>query len=177
MKLNYRYTLAYALPTFLVFSLGFGIVYAALTRSFTQATLSKLEHLNGVVARQLRAGQPYAGPPARAAVAVTPVPAADTAGQLRTVQLRPEWDEALQADVTTVRLTTYTAAGGRTYRIASHAAVVEPGRVHLGGLLLVFAWTFVFLLALVVVLSELLSWRILRPFAATLQGTGRFQLG
>jgi signal transduction histidine kinase len=177
LKLNYRYTLAYAFITFLVLSLGFGIVYAALTRSFTQATLSQLEQLNGLVAGQLRAGRPYAPPAPRAAVEVGPAPVADSLAPVRAVQQQPEWDEALQAEVTVVRLTTYVAAGGRRYRIVSHAAVIEPGRVHLGGLLLVFAWTFVFLLALVVVLSELLSWRILRPFTATLQGIRQFQLG
>ena len=172
MKLNYRYTLAYALITFLVLSLGFGIVYAALTRSFTQATLSKLESLNALATSHLQAtGDTSAYP----AVRVARVPAAPALA--RTVQMRPEWDAALQADVTMVRLTTYATAGGRTYRLGSQAAVVEPGRVHLGGLVLVFAWTFVFLLALVVILSELISWRILRPFAATLRGIQAFQLG
>lgn len=175
MKLNHRYTLAYALITFLVLSLGFGIVYAALTRSFTQAALSKLEQLNTLVAGQLQEGQEYRPIAARPVVNVEAVPAADSA--VRAVRLQPEWNEALQAEVTTVHLTTYARVSGRTYRISSRAAVIEPGRVHLSGLLLVFAWTFVFLLALVVLLSELLSWRILQPFAATLQGIQRFQLG
>ena len=38
------------------------------------------------------------------------------------------------------------------------------------------AWTFVFLIALVVILSEVISWHILRPFNDTLRGIELFQL-
>jgi signal transduction histidine kinase len=90
--------------------------------------------------------------------------------------VRQEWDPALQARVAVVRLTTYPLVGEGRYAITSRASVIEPSDVYLTGLVLVFAWTFVFLLALVVILSELLSWRILRPFNATLRGIQQFQL-
>ena len=175
MKLNYRYTLAYAVLTFFVLSLGFAIVYSALSRSVTQATIGKLENINELLANQLRRGlatvpdslQPY----------VQASPAASTGPHRRTVVVRPEWEAALQARVAVVRLTTYPVVGGRLYRVASRAAVVEPRDAYLTGLVLVFAWTFVFLLALVVILSELISWRILRPFNATLHGIQQFELG
>jgi signal transduction histidine kinase len=92
------------------------------------------------------------------------------------VVVRQEWDSALQARVAVVRLTTYPLIGEQRYAITSRASVIEPSDVYLTGLVLVFAWTFVFLLALVVILSELLSWRILRPFNATLRGIQQFQL-
>jgi len=175
VKLNYRYTLAYAVLTFFVLSIGFAIVYAALSRSVTRATIGKLEHLNEVVASQLRSGRDYAGDSSRTNVLVVPLAAPDTARRTRTVRVRDEWDAALQARVAMVRLTTYPVAGGRAYRVTSRAAVVEPSDVYLTGLVLVFAWTFVFLLALVVILSELISWRILRPFNATLRGIQQFE--
>ncbi|OGX84427.1 sensor histidine kinase [Hymenobacter coccineus] len=177
MKLNYRYTVAYAVITFFVLSLGFAIVYAALSRSVTQATLGKLEHLNEVVAAQLRSGRDYARHPSRANVLVSAVGPREAVPPGPVAQVRNEWNPALQAEAATVRLTTYPVAGGRRYRVVSHAAVVEPRDVYLTGLVLVFAWTFVFLLALVVILSEVLSWRILQPFNATLRGIQRFQLG
>jgi two-component system OmpR family sensor kinase len=176
VKLNYRYTIAYAVITFFVLSIGFAIVYAALSRSVTQATIGKLTHLNAVIASQLRSGRDYTGHPSRAHVAISRVAAADTALGAPAAQLREEWDTTLQAKVTMVRLTTYPVVGGQPYRVVSRAAVVEPSDVYLTGLVLVFAWTFVFLLALVVILSELLSWRILRPFNATLRGIQQFQL-
>lgn len=176
MKLNYRYTLAYAVITFFVLSLGFAIVYAALSRSVTQATIGKLEHLHEVVEAQLRSGRNYAGHPARTHVQVVSLPPADTVRRTPTVQIRNEWDPTLQAEVAAVRLTTFSVVQGRTYRLASRATVVEPRDIYLTGLVLVFAWTFVFLLALVVILSELISWRILRPFNATLRGMQQFEL-
>lgn len=177
MKLNYRYTLAYAVLTFCVLSIGFAIVYAALSRSVTQATIGELENLNNLAVKQLRGGRAAVADSLRPYVQASPVAATDTARRWRTVQVRPEWDRALQARVAAVRLTTYPVVGGRPYRVTSRAAVVEPRDAYLTGLVLVFAWTFVFLLALVVILSELISWRILRPFNATLHGIQQFELG
>jgi signal transduction histidine kinase len=174
VKLNYRYTIAYAVITFFVLSIGFAIVYAALSRSVTQATIGKLEHLNEVIVSRLLSSRDSAGLASRPNVQVKLLP--DTLGRPRTVVVRQEWDPALQARVAVVRLTTYPLVGEGRYAITSRASVIEPSDVYLTGLVLVFAWTFVFLLALVVILSELLSWRILRPFNATLRGIQQFQL-
>jgi signal transduction histidine kinase len=175
VKLNYRYTIAYAVITFFVLSIGFAIVYAALSRSVTQATIGRLEHLNEVVATHLLRSRDAGGEFGQPNVRIQLLP--DTLGRPRTVLVRPEWDPALQARVVVVRLTTYPLIGASRYAITSRASVVEPSDVYLTGLILVFAWTFVFLLALVVILSELISWRILRPFNATLRGIQQFQLG
>ncbi|WP_460503453.1 sensor histidine kinase, partial [Hymenobacter agri] len=83
---------------------------------------------------------------------------------------------ALQTRAEVVRLSTYAARGGRTYRVTSRATVVKPDDVYFVGLMLVFAWTFVFLLALVVILSEVISWYILKPFNQTLRGIQQFEL-
>jgi two-component system OmpR family sensor kinase len=174
VKLNYRYTLAYAVVTLLVLSLGFGIVYAAFSRSATQATIGKLEHLNAVVAGQLRSGREYAGDPSRTNVTIETAAAGRHPAQ--TTRVREEWDAALQARATVVRLTTYPRAAGRTWRVTSRASVVAPSDIYFVGLMLVFAWTFVFLLALVVILSEVISWYILKPFNQTLRGIQAFEL-
>ncbi|RZK87297.1 MAG: HAMP domain-containing histidine kinase, partial [Hymenobacter sp.] len=92
------------------------------------------------------------------------------------VQVRNEWDATWQAQVEVVRLTTYAVVRGQAYAITSKAAVVKPADIYFTGLVLVFAWTFVFLLALVVILSEVISWHILRPFNDTLRGIELFQL-
>ena len=175
MKLNYRYTLAYAVITFFVLSIGFAIVYAALSRSVTQATIGRLAHLNQVVAAQLQSGQGFVGHPSRANVVVSLI-ATGEKHPARTVQVRPEWDAALQAEVLMVRLTTYPVVRQQAYRVTSRASVVEPSDIYFTGLVLVFAWTFVFLLALVVILSEVISWHILKPFNETLRGIQLFQL-
>ncbi|WP_201987570.1 sensor histidine kinase [Hymenobacter rubidus] len=175
MKLNYRYTIAYAVITFFVLSIGFAIVYAALSRSVTQATIGKLEHLNAVVADQLRSGRDYAGDSSRVNVRIVAL-ASRNHSLTQKVQVRDEWDAALQSKAAIVRLTTYPFIEGRAFAITSKAAVVEPNDIYLTGLVLVFAWTFVFLLALVVILSEVISWRILKPFNDTLRGIQLFQL-
>ncbi|GAA3927210.1 HAMP domain-containing sensor histidine kinase [Hymenobacter algoricola] len=176
MKLNYRYTLAYAVITLFVLSVGFAIVYGAMSRSVTQTTIGKLRHLNEIIAAQLGRGRDYSGHPARANVRIRRLTAADTAGRTQLVQVRREWDPALQSSVSVVRLATYPRIRGQRYAITSRAVVVMPSDEYLTGIVLVFAWTFVFLLALVVILSEVISWYILKPFNAILQGIERFQL-
>ena len=176
MKLNYRYTSAYALVTLVVLAIGFAIVYAAFSRSSTQATIGKLEHLNDVVAARLRSRPLAPGLPLLARVQIDSVRQAEVRpGQM--VRVGNEWDESLQTPVAMVRLTTYVVARGQAYRLRSHAAVVEPKDIYFTGLMMVFAWTFVFLMALVVILSEAISWRILQPFNATLRSIQVFQLG
>jgi two-component system OmpR family sensor kinase len=176
VKLNYRYTLAYAIVTLFVLGIGFAIVYAAFSRSGTQATIGKLEHLNEVIAGQLQSGRDYTGHPSRTQVRISRV-LGDSARMGKSITVRNEWDAALQAEVAMVRVTTYPVAGGQQYRVVSRAVVVEPSDIYFIGLMLVFAWTFVFLLALVVILSEVISWYILRPFNETLRGIQLFQLG
>ncbi|WP_324671244.1 sensor histidine kinase [Hymenobacter sp. GOD-10R] len=175
MKLNYRYTIAYAVITFFVLSIGFAIVYAALSRSVTQATIGKLEHLNAIIVSQLKSGRDYTGDPSRTNVQISRA-SLDSTSHGSTARIRDEWDPTLQSEVSIIRLTTYTVVGGQPYRIISKAAVVEPSDMYLTGLMLVFAWTFVFLLALVVILSEVISWYILKPFNNTLRGIQLFQL-
>ncbi|WBA42482.1 sensor histidine kinase [Hymenobacter canadensis] len=176
MKLNHRYTLAYAVITLFVLSVGFAIVYGAMSRSVTQTTIGKLRHLNEVVAAQLRSGRDYAGHPARANVRIRPLAPSDTVAHAQLVQVRPEWDPELQSAVNVVRLSTYPRIGGQRYHLTSRAVVVMPSDEYLTGIVLVFAWTFVFLLALVVILSEVISWYILKPFNAILLSIERFQL-
>ena len=174
MKLNYRYTLAYAVVTLLVLSLGFGIVYAAFSRSATQATIGKLEHLNSLIAGQLRRGGDYRGDSSRTNVTIGAVAPGRYPAQ--TTQVGEEWDAALQTRVTVARLTTYPRVAGRTWRVTSRASLIAPSGTYFVGLMLVFAWTFVFLLALVVILSEVISWHILKPFNQTLRGIQQFEL-
>lgn len=176
MKLNYRYTIAYAVITLFVLSVGFTIVYGAMSRSVTQSTIGKLRHLNAIIAAQLASGRNYAGHPARANVRIRRMAPADTARHAQLVEVRGEWEPALQSTVSVVRLTTYPRIRSQRYAITSRAVVVMPSNEYLTGIVLVFAWTFVFLLALVVILSEVSSWYILKPFNAILQGIERFQL-
>ncbi|MBC6699138.1 sensor histidine kinase [Hymenobacter puniceus] len=176
MKLNHRYTLAYAVITLFVLSVGFAIVYGAMSRSVTQTTIGKLRHLNEVVAAQLRSGRDYSGHPARASVRIRLLAATDTVAHAQLVQVQQEWDPTLQSAVNVVRLTTYARVQRQRYAITSRAVVVMPSDEYLTGIVLVFAWTFVFLLALVVILSEVISWYILKPFNAILLSIERFHL-
>lgn len=153
-------------------SIGFSIVYAAIQRSATQATIGKLEYLNQVAAEALRSGNN--AHPALKQVAIRN--SSDTAISKEQVKVDHEWTESLQSMAKVVRLTTYTTIGNRHYSLSSGAIIIEPSDIYLNGIIMVFAWTYVFLLALVIILSEVISWRILKPFNDTLKTIQQFQL-
>ncbi|HTN17381.1 MAG TPA: HAMP domain-containing sensor histidine kinase, partial [Chitinophagaceae bacterium] len=99
---------------------------------------------------------------------------ADTTGLK--VRIDKEWNDELQSVVPMLQYSTYKHINGQYYKITSKAVLIGPDDIYLNGIILVFAWTFVFLLALVVVLSEIFSWYILRPFNDTLEAIQLFNI-
>jgi signal transduction histidine kinase len=176
MKLNYKYTIAYAAITFVVLSIGFAIVYNSIQRNAVQSLSGKLERLNEVVAQQIKSGKDYTGHPSRRNVEIVPVSLKDTSASESKVDVNKEWNEELQAEVKMLHLSSFKIINGQPYKISSKAVLIEPDDIYLNGIILVFAWTFVFLLALVVVLSEIISWYILKPFNDTLEAIQLFQI-
>ncbi len=177
MKLSYRYTVAYAVITLVVLSIGFAIVSYSINRNAVQALAGKLERLNQLVSAQARSAGIDRYRSLRRNVVISPLPpgarAVPAEGRL---VVRKEWNTELQTDVTGLYVSTPLTSEGRPFTITSKAVLIEPDAIYLNGLILVFAWTFVFLMALVVVLSEVLSWYVLRPFYATLAGMQQFSL-
>lgn len=174
MKLSYKYTLAYALITLVVLAIGFTIVYSAIQRNARQSLSARLEHLNEVVSDQI-AGGTYTGAQSfRQRIAVQQIPRPDSPFETTIVELRKEWDGGLRAAMPSLQVSTRREIRGQWYRISSVAFLPEPDDIYLNGIILVFAWTFVFLISLVVVLSEVFSWHILRPFNATLEAMQQF---
>lgn len=176
MKLSYKYTLAYALITLVVLAIGFTIVYAAIQRNARQSLTARLEHLNDVVAAQIEAGTYEGVQSFRQRIAVQPIPRPDSPFEATVVELRKEWDGGLRAAMPSLQVSSQRAIHGQWYRISSVAFLPEPDDIYLNGIILVFAWTFVFLIALVVVLSEIFSWHILRPFNSTLEAMQQFHV-
>ncbi len=176
MKLNYKYTIAYAIITLVVLSIGFAIVYNSIRRNAVQSLSGKLEQLNEVVAGQLKSGKDYTTDPSRRNVTVTNVATSDSTSFSNKIEINKEWNAELQAEVPMLQFSSFRIINRQAYQITSKAVLMEPDDIYLNGIILVFAWTFVFLLALVVVLSEILSWRILKPFNDTLEAIQLFNI-
>jgi len=73
-------------------------------------------------------------------------------------------------------LTSYYTFNGKSYRINAKAVIIKPADIYYTAIIMAFAWTFVFLIALVIILSEIISWRILKPFNDTLKSIQGFEL-
>lgn len=176
MKLNYKYTIAYAIITLFVLSIGFAIVYNSIRRSAVQSLSGKLEQLNLIIAGQIKSEKDYSADPSRRNVTITSTLPSDSSLFKSGIEIKKEWNDELQTIVPMLHFSSMTRINGRIYRISSKATLIEPDDIYLNGIILVFAWTFVFLLALVVVLSEVLSWYILKPFNDTLEAIQLFNI-
>ncbi len=178
MKLSHRYTRAYATITFFVLSVGFTIIYIAVKRGTTQSAVGKLENLNHIIATQIEAGKDYSTHPARSHASI--LISKDTAGAVNNAEMvvekNYEWDPELQAKVDKVFVTTYHRIGGLNYVITTNTSMIITDDVYLLGIIMTFAWIFVFLMAIVVILSEVLSRIILLPFNHALNEMHEFQL-
>ncbi|QNK61698.1 HAMP domain-containing histidine kinase [Pedobacter sp. PAMC26386] len=176
MKINYKYTIAYAIITFVVLNIGFAIVYSAIRRGAVQSVVGKLENLNLVVARHMEKPYEHTAFLPGKNVKIKPFLIQDSLMNPESVKIQKEWNDEVEAIVPMVYFSSYPVINGVHYNISSKAMLVEPDDIYLTGIILVFAWTFVFLIALVIILSELISWHILKPFNDTLDAIQQFEI-
>lgn len=172
MRLNHRYTTAYSVITFFVLLIGFVIVYTAVQRSASQATIGELKNLNKIIAKQIEQGHHYREHNSRKNVTIQLVSKAKT----ESVEFKVVWSEELQDNVTNVRVTTTYEINNKYYEISSYTFMIITDDIYLNGIFMVFAWTFIFLISMVILLSEVISGYFLAPFNATLKSVKRFTI-
>ncbi|WP_306350452.1 sensor histidine kinase [Flavobacterium sp. '19STA2R22 D10 B1'] len=175
MRLNYRYTIAYSIITLFVLLINFAIVYTAVKRSVTQANIGKLRQLNEVIVKQISENKDFTNDPSRRNVEITFI-GLDSLNQHEIIESGRGWSSDIQAELKVVKLTTFPYVQGKQYKIRSHSFIVEADDIYLNGIFMVFAWTFVFLLSLVILSSEVISGYILAPFNNTLQAIQQFHI-
>lgn len=173
MRLNYRYTKAYSLITLFVLLVGFTIVYTAVKRSASQATIGELKHLNKIIAAQIEGGHDFTGDESRKNVTIN---FSTSKAKFETIDFKILWNKELQDYVTDVRVTTVHKIKNKYYKISSHTFMIIADDIYLNGIFMVFAWTFIFLISMVVLLSEVISSYILSPFNATLRSVKKFTI-
>jgi signal transduction histidine kinase len=176
MRLNYRFTISFAVITFFVLTIGFTIVYVAITRSTKQATIAKLEKLNKYVASQLKEGADMATLPVKNRVTVAPLAAGTIIPENPFVSEQDTFVAELHDEIHVVKVSSTCQIKGREYSITSSMYMVRSENIYLHSVFMVFAWTYIFLLSLVIILSEVFSWKILAPFNQTLDAIQKFQL-
>lgn len=174
-RLNYRYTKAYSWITFFVLLIGFAIVYNAVKRSASQATIGKLKHLNTVIAAQIESGKNFAAHDSRKNATIQLLNATPADIHER-VAFKTVWNNEIQANVTDVSVSTFHKINHKNYKITSHTFMIIADEIYLNGIFMVFAWTFIFLISMVIISSEVISSYILSPFNATLQSIQKFTI-
>jgi two-component system, OmpR family, sensor kinase len=175
MRLNYKYTISYTVIIFFTLLIGFSIIYSTLKRSTSQTAIGKLRNLNTVIAGQIASGNNYSADPSRKNAIIEWLPkfAKPTPEK---VTVSRQWKAELQDSVTGISLSSVHNVKGKLLRITSKTFVMPADSVYLEGIFMVFAWTFVFLISVVVIASEVISGYILSPFYTTLQAVKNFSI-
>lgn len=174
MRLNYKYTIAYSVITFFTLLIGFSIVYTAVKRSTLQTAVGKLRNLNTLVAKQVSHDKTFMPHPQKNVT----VQLLNSRINNKTEEIRSKrlWNSELRDTVTNVTLTTTHLAGGKKIAVTSSTYIITADTIYLEGIFMVFAWTFIFLISAVVILSEIFSGYILSPFYSALQAVRNFSI-
>lgn len=147
----------------------------AVKRSTIQTAVGKLRNLNTIVAKEMRTDILYrVHPQKNMAIKVLK---GKFNGKEEELDFQKVWNSELRDSVTNVRLTTIHLINGKKIGITSFTYIITADSIYLEGIFMVFAWTFIFLISVVVILSEILSGYILSPFYSALQAVRSFSIG
>ncbi|MDN3706469.1 HAMP domain-containing sensor histidine kinase [Myroides ceti] len=175
MRLINKYTISYVLTSFLVLSIGFTIIYVAVKRSPIQSTIGKLRNLNTYVTSELQKGQSIEDLKTFNYVSIYKL-GTDSLKIDEIISEQHQWNDQLRDSINLIKVTSFPYINHQLYKIESRASLIEADNEYLTGIFMVFAWTFIFLLSLVVLISQLISSRILAPFYRTLSAITSFNI-
>lgn len=176
MKLTTKFTLWYFGIMLVVLLIGGAIVYYEIQWKISRVEVVRHQHLNDIIAQQIRQGGDYRNHPTRkrATVAVIPadsVPIGITSYYTRGIGWNPEFQEREFKLV----VISYYEINGQHYRITTYSFIPSFYQL-LPGVVDSFKWILLLLLLLVIVSGGLISKYILAPFKRTMRVIQSFDL-
>lgn len=175
MRLSNKFTIAYAILTFIVLIVSFIISYQAFMHTSVQATVGKLSKLNDTINTQLQLngvgsfdGTIYYHTNA----ALLPL---NENLSTEVISAR-EFDVSLNSYINSIQVTSYYLYGTQTLKLTSLLKISYAEDEYLQAVIMIFIWTFVFLITLVVVVSATVSIYLLDPFYKTLNNLSLFKV-
>ena len=175
MRLSNKFTFAYAILTFVVLLVSFIISYQSFIHTSVQATIGKLTNLNDTIHLQLKRDgmNAFDGEKYNHTTVKRIVKPEKMTTDIRTNRV---FDTSLQSYTNNIRVTSYYPDKDRALKISSFLKVTYAEDEYLAAVLMIFIWTFVFLITLTVVVSTIVSIYILDPFYKTLKNLALFKV-
>lgn len=175
MRLGSKFSVGFACIALVVLLLALVISYQAVKKSTIQAHIGKLHDLNSHVG-QLIATDTAAFPSERFRyTAIRPYPKADLPAGKK-VRIQKVFDSTILSEVTRIEVSTVVQTRQAPMEIVSSTRYIQADSQYLTAILMVFAWIFVFLISVSLVLSTVFSMHILTPFYKTLRIISRFRV-
>ena len=175
MRLSNKFTIAYAILTFIVLIVSFIISYQAFMHTSVQATVGKLSKLNDTINTQLQLNGVSsfdANIYYHTNAALLPL---NEYLSTEVISAR-EFDVSLNSYINSIQVTSYYLYGTQTLKLTSLLKISYAEDEYLQAVIMIFIWTFVFLITLVVVVSATVSIYLLDPFYKTLNNLSLFKV-
>jgi len=175
MRLSNKFTLAYAVLTFFVLTISFFISYQSFTHTTIQSAIGKLSVLNTDIYNEIEQN------------GITSFDALKyhhtTVELINEKPLKSQeiddkryYDASLHSNIHSINFTSYFPHAKKTLKIHSSLKLVFTEDEYLVGILMIFLWTFVFLITLTIVIGAYVSIYLLEPFYKTLNNILLFKV-
>jgi signal transduction histidine kinase len=159
-----------------VLLIGGAIVYYEIQWKLSEVEVARHQHLNDLIAQQLRQGGDYTGHPTRKRATVTLIPADSMPTSHVSYYTRGlAWNPEFQTNEYKLVVTSYYAINGRDYRVTTYSFIPSFYQL-LPGVVDSFKWILLLLLVLVIISGGLISKYILAPFKRTMRVIQSFDL-
>jgi two-component system OmpR family sensor kinase len=176
MKLTTKFTLWYFGIMLVVLLIGGAIVYYEIQWKISRVEVVRHQHLNDLIAQQIRQGGDYTGHPTRKRAMVIPIPADSMPNDVTSSYTKGvAWNPEFQANEFKLVVTSYYTIHGQHYRVTTYSFIPSFYQL-LPGVVDSFKWILLLLLVLVVISGGLISKYILAPFKRTMRAIQSFDL-
>lgn len=175
MRLSQKFTISFTAISVLVLLLGITINYLAIDRASFQNNISKLQHINQLVKKDIKHNH-YKNPKSKLLHTKIYRLEQQLSKDYHVVKSQNIWNKDLQTEVTHIEVTHFFRNSNQSYKVSSSRDHLLLEGNYFTGIIMVFLWTFVFLIMLVVVLTTVISVYLLDPFYKALINISNFRV-
>lgn len=165
MNLSSRFTRTFTILVFFILILSFPIFYFAFERATFSSAVGRLKNLNAFVAKKITQNPDYNFVEKHhRQVRVVYLDRDVKNISAKVLEENAIWNTELQSKINRISVTSYPKINGKQFAITSvrYTTVIEDE--YLAGVIMVVAWIFVFFTIMTIIIGELTSKKILKPF-------------
>ena len=175
MRLSNKFTLAYVVLTFFVLIVSFVVSFQAFKHTIVQSSVGKLSTLNDITNKKIQKnGLDSFDEITYHHTSLRVVTNADITKKI--ISQKHFYDESLFSNIRQIDVKSFYPYKNQYIEIESSLKIVYAENEYLTAIVMIFLWTFIFLIALAMVVGAVVSIYLLDPFYKTLNNISLFKI-